>query len=148
MDLGPGSPDYTALVMYVAHQLRHGQCKADMRDWLSKQGVPVKFANPKEGALTWSCGLVLLKNAPHPDKGYDLIDAMLDPRAGKYLIEQFGYGHSNRKSFELVAEADLLARGLSANPMEILGRGKFAGPQTPEVDQAVTRDYEKIQAGF
>ena len=115
---------------------------------LSNQGVPVKFANPKEGALTWSCGLVLLKNAPHPDKAYDLIDAMLDPRSGKYLIEEFGYGHSNRKSFELVAEADLLARGLSAKPMEILGRGKFAGPQTPEVDQAVTRDYEKIQAGF
>jgi len=62
--------------------------------------------------------------------------------------QEFGYGLSNQKSFALVAEADLEVRGLSANPMEILGRGKFAGPQTPEVDQAVTRDCEKIQARF
>jgi spermidine/putrescine transport system substrate-binding protein len=115
---------------------------------LSAQGVPVKFANPKEGALTWSCGLVLLKDAPHVDRAYDLIDAMLDPRAGKYLIEEFGYGHSNAKSFEQIAEADLIARGLSRKPMEILGRGKFAGPQPLAIDEAVTRDYEKIQAGF
>jgi spermidine/putrescine transport system substrate-binding protein len=115
---------------------------------LTKQGVKVKFANPKEGALTWCCGLVLLKKAPHPDKALDLIDAMIDPRAGKYLIEEFGYGHSNPKSFEGIDEADLVARGLSKNPMEILGRGKFAGPQNPEIEQAINRDYEKIQAGF
>src|SRR5262249_55751704 len=87
---------------------------------LTNQGVKVKFANPKEGALTWCCGLVLLKKAPQPEKAHDLIDAMIDPRAGKYLIEQFGYGHSNQKSFSDITEADLTARGLSKNPIEIL----------------------------
>jgi spermidine/putrescine transport system substrate-binding protein len=115
---------------------------------LTKQGVPVKFANPKEGALTWCCGLVLLKNAPHPDKAYQLIDAMIDPRAGKFLIEEFGYGHSNLKAFDLVSAEDLVARGLSKNPLEIVSRGKFAGVQDPEIDQLVTTEYEAIRAGF
>jgi spermidine/putrescine transport system substrate-binding protein len=115
---------------------------------LTKQGLKVKFANPKEGALTWCCGLVLLKEAPNPDKAHDLIDALIDPRAGQYLIEQFGYGHSNQKSFDNVAEADLVARGLSKEPMKILARGKFSAPPDPKIDQAIQRDYEKIQAGF
>ena len=41
-----------------------------------------------------------------------------------------------------------MARGLSKNPIEILARGKFAGPQDPSIEQAIQRDYEKIQAGF
>lgn len=115
---------------------------------LQKEGIPVKFANPKEGALTWCCGLVLLKSAPHVAKALDLIDAILDPRSGSYEIMEFAYGHSNRKSFEPVSEADLLARGLSKNPLEVLGRGVFVGPQPPEIEQAINREWEEIIAGF
>jgi spermidine/putrescine transport system substrate-binding protein len=114
---------------------------------LQKEGIPVKFANPKEGALTWCCGLVLLKNAPHVAKALDLIDAHLDPRSGSYEIMEFAYGHSNRKSFESVSEADLLARGLSKNPLEVLARGVFVGPQPPEIEQAINREWEEIIAG-
>lgn len=144
---------YSADSTQVEQSLAAGEVVAAMT-WnqsplgLTNQGIPVKFANPKEGALTWSCGLVLLKGAPHLDRAYALIDNMLDPRVGQYLIEEFGYGHSNAKSFDLVTPDDLTARGLSSQPMEILSRGKFAGPQTPEIDQAVARDYEQIQAGF
>lgn len=115
---------------------------------LRSQGVNVKFANPKEGALTWCCGLVLLKNAPHPDKAHELMDAMIDPRSGQHLITTLGYGHSNRKSFDLVSEEDLAARGLAKDPLEILNRGRFPASQPPEVDQAVTEQYEKLKAGF
>lgn len=144
---------YSADSTQVEQALASGEVVAAMT-WnqtplgLSKQGVKVKFANPKEGALTWCCGLVLLKKAPHPDKALDLIDAMIDPRAGKYLIEEFGYGHSNQKSFENVSEADLVARGLTKNPLDLLAQGKFNGPQDPAMEQAIQRDYEKIQAGF
>ena len=115
---------------------------------LKGEGINVKFANPKEGALTWCCGLVLMKNAPHPEKALELIDAMIDPRSGQQLITALGYGHSNQKSFDLVSADDLAARGLSKHPLEILNRGKFLASQPPEVDQAITEQYEKLKAGF
>lgn len=115
---------------------------------LKKQGVPVAFANPKEGALTWVCGLVLHKDAPEPALAHDLIDSMIGPEAGKFLIEDFGYGHSNAKSFELVDEKRLAEMGLSKDPLAILNKGVFVGPQPPEITQKINRDWEKIQAGF
>lgn len=69
----------------------------------------------------------------------------VDPQ---YLIAEFGHGPADQKSFDGIAEADLIARGLSKNPPEIFARGKFAGPQNPELEQAINRDYEKIQAEF
>ncbi len=57
---------------------------------LQGQGVPIKFMNPKEGIMSYCCGLVLTKNAPHLDKAYDLMDAMLQPEAGKWLVTAMG----------------------------------------------------------
>ena len=82
---------------------------------LKGQGVPVKFMTPKEGILTYCCGLVLSKDAPNPDRAYELMDAMIDPSAGKWLIEAQGYGHSNRKSFDLVGPEMLAERGLPSS---------------------------------
>lgn len=144
---------YSSDTTAVEQSLASGEIVAAMT-WnesplsLSRQGVPVKFLNPKEGALTWCCGLVLLKDAPEVDKAHQLIDAMLDPRAGQYLITEFGYGHSNSKSFDLMSDTDLAARGLSKKPLEIVSRGKFAGVQEPEIDQMIATDYEAVRAGF
>ena len=49
---------------------------------LKKQGVPVKFANPKEGALTWVCGAMMHKDAPNPDRAHDIIDSLLSTETG------------------------------------------------------------------
>ncbi len=90
---------------------------------LRKQGVNVKFMQPKEGILTYCCGLVLAKDAPHIDKAYDLLDAMTAPEAGKWLIEQQGYGHSNKKTFDLVDDKTLAERGLPKDPTQLLLAG-------------------------
>ena len=108
---------------------------------LTQEGVPVRFANVKEGALTWVCGMVLTANAPNYDKAHDLLDAMIAPEVGKYIIEEAGYGHSNSKSFELVSEDELAARGLTRDPMDLLGAGTFLEAQTEEIEQQINRDW-------
>ena len=113
---------------------------------LTEQGVPVKFANVKEGALTWVCGMVLTADAPNYDKAHDLLDAMIAPEVGKFIIEDYGYGHSNAKGFELVSEEELAARGLTRDPMEILGAGTFLQAQTEEVEQKINRDWGDLIA--
>ena len=90
---------------------------------LKKDGVPVKFMSPKEGVLTWTCGLQLLKDPPNLDKAFDVIDAMLDPSVGEFLLTEFGYGHSNKRTFERVSDKTLTALGLSRDPSELLSSG-------------------------
>ena len=115
---------------------------------LKGQGVPVAFANTKEGALTWVCGPIMHKDAPHPDKAYDIIDALLSPETGKWLIGENGYGHSNAKSFGLFSDDELGALGLSRNPADILSAGKFQIPQSQEFTTAMSKEFEQIKAGF
>jgi spermidine/putrescine transport system substrate-binding protein len=115
---------------------------------LKGQGVPVKFANPKEGALTWVCGAMMHKDAPHPDKAHDIVDALLSIDAGKWLIGENGYGHSNAKSFDQFSEKELAELGLSRNPTDILSAGKFQVPQTQEFETAMNKEFEQIKAGF
>jgi len=112
---------------------------------LRAQGVPVKFMNPKEGLFTYCCGLVLSKDAPNPDAAYDLIDAMIATDAGKWLIEVQGYGHSNRKTFELVDEALLAERGLPKDPTEFLNAGHLYKPVKDL--EGMSNMYEAVKAG-
>ncbi len=115
---------------------------------LKGEGVPVAFANPKEGALTWVCGAMMHKDAPHPDKAHDIVDALLSTESGKWLIGENGYGHSNLKSFDQFSDAELAELGLSRNPVDILSAGKFQIPQTQEFETAMNKEFEQIKAGF
>jgi len=115
---------------------------------LKKEGVPVKFANPKEGALTWVCGMMMHKDAPHPDKAHDVIDSLISKEVGMYLIDENGYGHSNTKAFAAMSDKRLKELGLSRNPQDILGAGKFQLPQTQEFETKMNQEFEQIKAGF
>jgi spermidine/putrescine transport system substrate-binding protein len=104
---------------------------------LQDQGVPVAFVAPKEGALAYCCGLVLAKGGGRRDEAYDLMSAMTSPEAGKWLIETYGYGHSNRKAFDMVDEAMLKKRGLPRDPQAMLASGVYAtvSNHLPELTQ-------------
>lgn len=99
---------------------------------LKEQGLPVKFMNPKEGAISFSCGLVLTKNATEIDAAYDLIDAILAPEAGKWIIESWGYGHSNHKSFDIIDIDSWTSLGMPADVDQLLTHGHF------------TREFERL----
>jgi spermidine/putrescine transport system substrate-binding protein len=81
---------------------------------LTREGIPVAYAKPKEGYFTWFCGLTLL-NSGKADRAlaYDFIDAWLSPETGKALIEGSGYGHSNIKAFEIANKEDVAAMGIT-----------------------------------
>jgi len=115
---------------------------------LKADGVPVTFANPKEGALTWVCGAMMHKDAPHPDKAHDVIDSLLSVETGKFLIDDYGYGHSNLKAFNAIPDARLAELGLTRNPSELLNAGKFQTPQTQEWETRMNQEFEQIKAGF
>lgn len=115
---------------------------------LKSQGVPVAYMNPKEGILTWVCGLALIEGATGDEQAaYDFIDAMLAPESGKALIEQFGYGHSNRESFELADKNRLAELGLS-DPAALFAQGVFLEEVAPETKEKYVAMYEAVKAGL
>jgi spermidine/putrescine transport system substrate-binding protein len=115
---------------------------------LKAEGVPVAFAAPKEGALTWACGVMIHKDAPNLDRAYDVIDSLLSTDTGKFMINDYGYGHSNLKSFDSFDAETLAGLGLSKNPDDILSAGHFQVPQTQEWETKMNTMFEEIKAGF
>jgi len=91
---------------------------------LKQQGVPVSFMRPKEGILSWCCGLVLAKSATEIDAAYELIDAILAPSTGVKWIER-GSNHANRKTYELIDEKTLAELGVPRDPSELLAASVF-----------------------
>jgi spermidine/putrescine transport system substrate-binding protein len=115
---------------------------------LQTQGIPVKFAQPKEGALTWVCGPMLHAQAPNLDSAYDIIDSLLSVPSGEFLINDYGYGAVNRKAFEKFDDAKLASMGLSRDPNKILKAGHFGIPQSLEWQARTVNEFEEIKSGF
>ena len=115
---------------------------------LAAEGIPVRFAQPKEGALTWVCGLMIHKDAPNLDRAYDVIDSLLSVDTGKFMVNDYGYGHSNIKTFDHFDDATLQGLGLSKDPTVMLQAGHFQKPQTQEWESKMNALFEQIKAGF
>ena len=115
---------------------------------LKGEGVPVKFAEPKEGALTWVCGMMVHKDAPNLDSAYDILDSLISVGTGEFIINDYGYGHSNSKAFDKFDAETLASLGLSKNPNEVLGAGHFMIPQSQDWETRMNGEFEQIKAGF
>lgn len=115
---------------------------------LKRQGVPVKYMNPKEGIFTWVCGLTLSANPPgDPQAAYDVINAMTAPEAGEFLIKEYGLGHSNRKSFDRVPKERLEEIGISS-PADLFAQGVFLEPVAPKLKQKYITAFNQAKAGL
>lgn len=115
---------------------------------LKAEGLPVKFAQPKEGALTWVCGVMIHRDAPNLDRAYDIIDSLLSVEAGRFMIGDYGYGHANRRAFDSFDDETLTELSLSRNPADILEAGHFMIPQDQEFESRMAELFEMIKAGF
>lgn len=113
---------------------------------LTSQGIPVKYAQPKEGIFTWLCGLTLLNTGKaDPAAAYDFLDAWLSPETGKQLIEVSGYGHSNQKAFEIADQKQVAALGIT-DPMKHLQNGIFFEPVESARNAKYIKLWEEVKA--
>ena len=115
---------------------------------LTNQGLLVRFMVPKEGAMTWTCGLSLMTDADPKklDRSYAVIDSYLSKESGYWEIIEWGYGHANARAFDNVTDDELKARGLTNNPDELISSGIFQEPigNEPELQTM----FEEVKAGF
>ena len=115
------------------------------------EGTTFEFtwATPREGALTWHCGLCI-----HPaaitdgfyEKAHEIIDSFISPEAGAYEIGNWYYGHSNVKSYEGFTEEFLRTIGQTKHVEEFLATAQFQ--QTMNEPEVLANRWEELKAGF
>jgi spermidine/putrescine-binding protein len=77
---------------------------------------------------------------------YDFMSAMLAPESGKYLIEQYGYGHANQESFKAASPESVELLGFK-DPNEFLKTGNFFTAVEPAKREKIQAMWATIKAG-
>ena len=118
----------------------------DVLPILQNDGYPVGFQRePTEGSSTFFCGFVNLKNGPgSEDKTYDFINAWMEPRAAKGLLDTIGYGHTSTVAMETIADEPAVQLGLSDIDAPVLAQT----PNDPAQRERQLAEFERIKAGF
>src|SRR5262245_11289013 len=101
---------------------------------------------PKEGIFTWCCGMVIHAKTEKDEPCYDLINAMTSAESGAYEIQNWGYGHANKKAFDLVPPEKLKEINLST-PEALLSAGIFFQPLEPDIRTKYNQLLEEVKGG-
>jgi spermidine/putrescine transport system substrate-binding protein len=72
---------------------------------LKKEGKPVNYRAPKEGAIAWVDGLSLLKATKNVDQAYEFINFLHTPQAAAWMADGSGYNPVVGGATDLTSEA-------------------------------------------
>ena len=115
---------------------------------LKAEGVPVEYMVPKEGLLTWVDGHCLLTTYIGTDEQrYDYLDATLAPEVGVFMIEEYAYGASNMKSFEMADQEMIATLGLS-DPVAVMDNSLWYETVPPDVQRKLVDLHDEVLAGM
>jgi spermidine/putrescine transport system substrate-binding protein len=112
---------------------------------LKKDGKPVSYQAPKEGAITWLDGLALLKAAKNTDQLYAFIEYLQTPAASAAVAEGSGYN-------PVVTGADALLSAqakknfLEAYPGDALNKLWHRPPEPSWYAELRTQYADKLKA--
>ncbi len=116
---------------------------------MSAEGLPIKMKrDTDEGASSWVCGYVKLKDGPgSDDKFYDFINAWLEPKTVDYLVTAWGYGHSNSEEMAKLDQDMLKSSGLDSNE-SLRENTLWQAPAGSVLREKMIAEFENIKAGF
>ncbi|MEX2650325.1 MAG: extracellular solute-binding protein [Alphaproteobacteria bacterium] len=121
-------------------------CWAATMSQMQQAGLPITWGAPKEGLISFNCGLARSNRTKDESAVYDFLNASTTPEAGKYMIEAFGYGSGNKKAFDLVDPAKLAELNLT-NPEEALAGSNSFQFVPHELKQMHINAFDEIKAG-
>lgn len=113
---------------------------------MRSEGFDVGFQRQaKEGAATWFCGYVNLKDGPgSEDKAYDFINAWIDPASAQGLLDNFGYASSNAEGMKTIPAEGLKAADVDPITSTLLSQV----PIDHAMRDRMLEEFENIKAGF
>lgn len=116
---------------------------------MAADGLPVAMKHDTdEGLSTWVCGYVHLKDAPGDvDKTYDYLNALLTPEVASYLVNDWGYGHSNGVGMAGI-DGEVLAATGYGDVESFVDKTLFTAPLNAEIKAKLIGEFERIKAGY
>ncbi len=109
-------------------------------------GFNIQFEREaKEGSSSWFCGYVNLVDGPgSEDKAHDFIESFLSAETADYIVNEWGYGHSNTAAMGGFGEETLTEVGLN----DISAPQLAQLPMDNALREQMIREFERIKAGF
>lgn len=112
----------------------------------NKTGANIEYFVPKEGGLIFVDGLVIPKDAPHPEAAHAFIEFMLQPKAAAQSSNELGYGNAVPASKEFLDPA--IASNARIFPTdETKKRLVLVKALNPDLQRAVGRLWTKVKSG-
>lgn len=113
---------------------------------LQSENFPVGFNRaPAEGAATWYCGYVNMKDGPgNEEKAYDFINSMLAPTSAQPLLDAIGYALANDAAMATISEDALKAAFVDPITTTLF----VQSPPSPELREKMIEEFELIKSGF
>jgi len=109
------------------------------------QGVPVAYANPKEGRNSWVGVYGIRKGTENYDLALKFLDAKLGEATGNNVVNLFYYGHSNQDVMNGITDA-ALKEAFSIDDPDILAKTNFTPNLTAEQRDAWTAMWAEVKA--
>lgn len=101
-----------------------------------------------KGVATWICGYVHLAGGGAPDdQVYDMLNALSESDSGKYIIEAWGYAHSNADAYTK-ADQKLVKKYGFDNAQEFITESLLTSALDPKLEAKMIKEFERIKAGF
>ncbi|MGZ5890766.1 MAG: extracellular solute-binding protein, partial [Hyphomicrobium sp.] len=112
----------------------------------AKNGVEVKYAIPKEGAVIWADFMAVPKDAPHADAAYAFLNYILDPKVIGPISNKVYYANANTKAAPFVDPKLLADKTVYPDQATIAHLFGEMVP-TPEIERLRTRLWNRVKSG-
>jgi len=114
-------------------------------DWVQmrKKKLPVVYMHPKEKPIAWVGMFMLLNGSSRPDLAHSYVNAWSSAKSGKWLEDNYGYGHAN--TLARPSSSDLLRALQLTNPRAVTLPNAYLDRDVPR--RAVyAKAWEEVKA--
>lgn len=112
---------------------------------LLSQGVPVAYANPKEGRNSWVGVYCIRKGTPNKDLALKFLDQKLGEATGNNVVNEFYYGSANQDVMSGITD-ETLKQAFSIDDPGILDKTNFTPNLTAAQRDAWTAMWNEVKA--
>jgi spermidine/putrescine transport system substrate-binding protein len=109
------------------------------------QGIPVAYANPKEGRNSWVGVYGIRQGTENYDLALKFLDAKLAEATGNNVVNMFYYGHANQDVMNGITDPTL-KEAFSIDDPSILEKTNFTPNLTAEQRDAWTAMWAEVKA--
>lgn len=113
---------------------------------LQSENFPVGFNRaPAEGAATWYCGFVNMKDGPgNEDKVYDHINSLLAHTSAQPLLDAIGYALANDAAMATISPEAMKAAFIDPVTTTLF----VQSPPSADIRDRMIEEFEMIKSGF